>query len=130
MTAIHGPLGFTDLDPEGMLIEGFNELGTLATIYNYDYYPAHMEKLGYKKDTDWLEYEICVPSQPNEKIARIAEIALRRNRLKILNAKSKKQLLPYAQQLFQLIDETYNNLYGVVPLSKKQVASYIKQYFG
>ncbi len=67
MTAVHGPLGFTDLDREGMLIEGFDELGTLATIYNYPYYPQHMERLGYGKDTDWVEYEIQMPEEVDEK---------------------------------------------------------------
>jgi GNAT superfamily N-acetyltransferase len=130
MTAVHGPLGFTDLDREGMLIEGFSELGTLATIYNHPYYPVHMEKLGYSKDIDWMEYEMTVPAEPNETIARIADIALRRYKLKLLDARRKKQLLAYAGDLFQLIDDEYKKLYGVVPLTRKQVDSYIKQYFG
>ena len=130
MTAVHGPLGFTDLDREGMLVEGFDELGTLATNYNHPYYPVHMEKLGYVKDTDWVEYELYVPTEPNETIARIANIALRRNNLKLLDFRHKKQLLPYAEDLFRLLDDEYRKLYGVVPLTKKQVDSYIKQYFG
>jgi GNAT superfamily N-acetyltransferase len=130
MTAVHGPLGFTDLDYEGMLIEGFDELGTLATIYNYPYYPEHMVQLGYAKDTDWMEYELPVPEEPNEKVARIAEIALRRNKLRLLNAKKKKELLKYAKDLFHLIDLGYEQLYGVVPLTEKQVNAYVKQYFG
>ena len=130
MTAVHGPLGFTDLDREGMLIEGFDQLGTLATIYNPPYYPVHMENLGYRKDTDWVEYEMTVPPVPDEKIARIADIALRRNKLKLLQVRRKKQLLPYARDLFRLLDDEYRKLYGVVPLTEKQVESYIKQYFG
>jgi hypothetical protein len=130
MTAVHGPLGFTDLDREGMLIEGFDELGTLATIYNHPYYPVHLEKLGYVKDTDWMEYEMAVPSEPNATIARIADIALRRNKLTLLNVRRKKQLLAYAGDLFHLLDDEYKKLYGVVPLTQKQVNSYIKQYFG
>jgi len=130
MTAVHGPLGFTDFDHEGMLVEGFEELGTLATIYNYAYYVDHMEKMGYKKDTDWIEFELSVPSLPNEKIARIADIVLRRYNLKILKAKNKKELLPYVRELFQLINETYKHLYGVVPLTDKQIQVYTKQYFG
>jgi GNAT superfamily N-acetyltransferase len=130
MTAVHGPLGFTDLDREGMLIEGFDELGTLATIYNHPYYPVHLEKLGYVKDTDWMEYEMAVPSEPNATIARIADIALRRNKLTLLNVRRKKQLLAYAGDLFHLLDDEYKKLYGVVPLTQKQMDSYIKQYFG
>ena len=130
MTAVHGPLGFTDLDQEGMLIEGFEELGTLATIYNYPYYPEHMEKRGYKKDTDWVEYELPVPEEPNEKVSRIAEIVMRRNKLSKLEARHKRDVLPYAKELFDLIDEAYAHLYGVVPLTEKQVDAYVKQYFG
>jgi GNAT superfamily N-acetyltransferase len=130
MTAIHGPLGFTDLDREGMLVEGFNELATLATIYNHPYYPKHLEKLGYTKDTDWVEYELTVPPEPNETIARIADIALRRNKLHILELHNKKEILKYGKELFQLLDDEYSHLYGTVPLTEKQVEAYIDQYFG
>jgi len=130
MTAVHGPLGFTDLDREGMLVEGFDELATLATVYNYPYYPVHMEKLGYTKDTDWMEYEMTVPPEPNETIARIADIALRRNKLHLLDVRSKKEMLPYARELFQILDDEYAHLYGFVPLTEKQVTAYIDQYFG
>jgi hypothetical protein len=130
MQAVHGPLGFTDLDREGMLVEGFDELATLATTYNYPYYPRHMETLGYTKDIDWVEYEIAVPREPNETIARIADIALRRNKLHLLEAKNKKELLPHAHELFELIDDEYAHLYGVTPLNEKQVNAYIDQYFG
>jgi len=130
MTAVHGPLGFTDMDREGMLVEGFDELGTLATNYNYPYYPVHMEKMGYVKDTDWVEYELNVPPEPNETISRIAQIVQRRHKLKTLNVRNKKGLLAYAKALFQLIDDEYRHLYGVVPLTEKQVNNYIKQYFG
>lgn len=130
MKAVHGPLGFTDLDNEGMLIEGFDEVGTLATLYNFHYYPEHLAKLGYTKDIDWVEYEIDVPSEPNEKIERIADIALRRNNLTLLKLKNKKELRGYAEDVFDVLDETYAQLYGVVPLSEKQVQAYINQYFG
>jgi GNAT superfamily N-acetyltransferase len=130
MLAVHGPLGFTDLDREGMLIEGFNELGTLATIYNYPYYAEHLEKLGYAKDTDWVEYEISAPEGPNETIARIADLAMRRNKIKILELRNKKELLSYGKQIFELIDDEYKHLYGTVPLTARQVDAYIDQYFG
>ena len=130
MTTVHGPLGFSDMDREGMLVEGFDELATMITIYNHAYYPVHMEKLGYAKDTDWMEYELSVPSKPNETIARIADISLRRNKLKLLEATNKKQLLGYAKELFHLLDDEYKHLYGVVPLTEKQVKAYIDQYFG
>ncbi len=130
MEAVHGPLGFTDLDPEGMLIEGFNELGTMALIYNHAYYPEHLKKLGYQKEVDWLEYEILVPETPIEKISRAAEIVLKRNNLHVLEAKRKKDLLAYTEELFDLLEQEYGQLFGTVPLSKKQVNAYIDQYFG
>lgn len=130
MTAIHGPLGFTDLDPEGMLVDGFDEPGTMVTIYNYPYYRLHLEKQGYNKDIDWVEYEIRVPSEPNETISRVANIALRRNKLKLLGVRNKKDLLPYAAELFQILDEAYEHLYGYVPLTPKQAQMYTKEYFG
>ena len=129
LTAVHGPLGFTDMDREGLLVEGFNQLGTLATYYNHPYYSAHLEKLGYSKDTDWVEYEISLPNEPIEKIARAAEIILRRNNLKLLEVNNKKDLLAYADELFQILNDEYAHLYGVVPLTERQVQHYIKQYF-
>lgn len=130
LSAVHGPLGFTDMDREGMLVEGFDELGTMATIYNFPYYPVHMERLGYKKDADWMEYEISVPSAPNETIARVAEIALRRNHVRLLQARNKNELLKYAVQLFDLLNDAYQHLYSYVPLTRRQIDAYVKQYFG
>ncbi|MDO9546507.1 MAG: GNAT family N-acetyltransferase [Pelolinea sp.] len=130
LEAVHGPLGFTDLDREGMLVEGFNELGTLATFYNYAYYPKHMQTAGYVKDTDWVEYEIQMPEEPDEKITRLAETLLRRYDLRLLTFKKKKDMLRYANAVFDLLDEAYSHLYGVTPLTRRQVDAYIKQYFG
>ena len=130
LTAVHGPLGFTDMDREGMLVEGFNELATLATYYNHPYYPAHMESLGYTKDTDWVEYEISMPAEPDEKIARMAAIVAKRNKLRLLELKNKKELLSHAKELFRLLEDEYKQLYGTVPLTPKQVDAYIAQYFG
>lgn len=130
MDAVHGPLGFTDLDYEGMLIEGFGELGTLATIYNFPYYPDHLDQLGYTKDIDWVEFEVVPTPKTPERLERIADVAMRRLHLHVLQAKKKKHLVPYIPQIFELIDEAYRELYGVVPLSPKQVAYYTKMYFG
>jgi GNAT superfamily N-acetyltransferase len=130
MAAVHGPLGFTDMDREGMLVEGFDELATMATYYNHPYYPAHLEKLGYIKDIDWVEYEISMPPKPDERIARMADIVQRRNKLHMAELKNKKELLSYAHELFALLEEEYKKLYGTVPLTKRQVDSYINQYFG
>ncbi len=129
MPAVHGPLGFTDMDREGMLVEGFDEPGTLATIYNYPYYPQHLERLGYGKDTDWLEYEISLPDELPASVAKLSEILQRRYQLRLLEARSKKELLSYAGELFQLLNEAYEHLYGVTPLTPRQIQAYIRQYF-
>lgn len=128
MIAVHGPLGFTDMDHEGMLIEGFNELGTMAAIYNYPYYPVHTDKHGYQKDTDWLEFQIKVPKSIPEKALRVAQIAMQRRKLHMLEARKAKDFLPYAHQIFEMINQTFENLYSFVPLSDKQIDMYVKQY--
>jgi len=130
MAAVHGPLGFTDLDNEGMLVEGFDELGTLATIYNYPYYPEHLEKLGYKKDADWLEFQATVPDEIPDKIERLAQQIMKKANLRLLKVKKRKELLAYTDQMFDVLDNAYSVLYGVVPLTRKQVEYYVKQYFG
>jgi GNAT superfamily N-acetyltransferase len=130
MEAVHGPLGFTNMDHAGMLVDGFDELATMATIYNHPYYPQHLEQLGYGKDTDWVEYEILGPFEPVEQIARIARISLKRNKLRLLHTSDKKELIPYAWQLFQLYNEAYRQLYGAVPLTERQIDAYIEQYLG
>lgn len=128
--SIHGPLGFTDMDPEGMLIEGFEEIPTIATIYNYPYYSVHAEKYGYKKDIDWLEYELVPPKDIPEKVERIAKAVFERYHLKMLEVKKAKDLLPYAHEIFHVLNKAYENIYGFVPLSEKQIDLYVKQYFG
>lgn len=130
MEALHGPLGFTDMDKEGMLIEGFTELGTIATIYNHPYYQKLTEKAGYKKDTDWVEFEIkpaevVIP----EKHQRIADIVKQKYGLRVVQFKKSKEILPYAPQIFQVLNEAFAPLYGFTPLTDKQVKHYIKMYF-
>jgi GNAT superfamily N-acetyltransferase len=129
LTAIHGPLGFSDLDREGMLIEGFEQLGTLATLYNYPYYPQHLLQLGFKKDIDWVEYLICVPDELDPKISRAAEIVLKRNNLIKPSFQSKHEILDYAPQIFELINGEYSHLYGAVPLSDDEIKHYVQAYF-
>lgn len=129
MTEIQGPLGFTDLDAEGMLIEGYDRISTMATIYNYPYYPKHMERLGYEKDTDWIELLIKVPEKVPEKIERIANMVAKRFGLKARKFKSNRELeRMYGKEIFELINKCYAPLYGFSPLSKKQIEQYIKMY--
>jgi hypothetical protein len=130
MEEIHGPLGFTDFDYEGMLIEGFNEEGTLATIYNHPYYPEHMTRMGYTKEVDWVEYEITVPDRIPEKVERLTEVIKQRLKIKVFDAKKGKDFLPYGKDVFHMFNDAYKNLFGFVPLSEKQIDIYIKQYLG
>jgi hypothetical protein len=130
MFHIHGPLGFTDMDGEGVLVEGFEETSTLGALYNHPYYQRHIERLGYSKDTDWIEYEATMHGEIPEKVARLAEIALKRNNLRVLNARKAKELLPYAKKIFHVLNDAYKDLYGFVELSEKQIDMYVKQYFG
>lgn len=129
MEHIQGPLGFTDFDAEGMLIEGFDQLGTMASIYNYPYYPQHMEKLGYEKDADWVEYKIYIPDAIPEKHQRISDLIQRKYNLKIKKYTSSKAIAKdYGQAIFELMNEAYSPLYGFSPLSQGQIRQYIKMY--
>lgn len=131
MTKIVGPMGFSDMDHEGMLIEGFDELGTMATIYNYPYYPRHMERMGYVKDADWLEYRMTVPDAVPDKYMRIAEIVRKKYNLRVLKFTSRKKIKEqYGHALFNLINEAYDGLYGYSPLTERQINYYINMYLG
>lgn len=126
-----GPLGFTDMDKEGMLIEGFDELGTYATYYNKPYYPRIMAELGYVKDVDWIEFNVKTPTEIPEKIKRVQQLISKRTGVRVADWKSKKEIVAkYADDIFELIDEAYSHLYGTVPLTEAQVKFYIKTYLG
>ena len=129
MQQIVGPLGFTDFDPEGMLVEGFDRESTMALIYNHPYYPEHMKKLGYTKETGWLEFRITIPREVPERHQRLSEIVLNRYNLK-LRKLTRKQIIKenYGQKVFKLINETYCILYGYSLLSEKQIDAYVDQY--
>ena len=131
MTSIVGPLGFTDMDPEGMLTWGFDQLGTMATLYNYDYYPKHMDKLGnWEKDNDYVEYRLDVPETAPEKYTKIAEMVEKRYNLHARKL-TKKEIFEggYGKKLFDLINVTYAHLYGFSELTDRQIDQYVKMYF-
>ena len=129
MTQIVGPLGFTDFDPEGMLVEGFDRLSTMALIYNHPYYPEHMKKLGYYKETGWLEYRITIPTEVPERHRRLAELVKERNNL-TLRKLTRRQIRKenYGVKLFNLINDTYCKLYGYSLLSDRQIEQYVDLY--
>lgn len=129
MTHIVGPLGFTDMDAEGMLVEGFDQLGTMATIYNYPYYPQHIERLGFTKDADWVEYKIYIPDAIPDKHKRISDLIQRKYNLKIKKYTSSRKIArDYGQAIFELINEAYTPLYGYSALTQRQIDQYVKMY--
>lgn len=129
MTEIVGPMGFTDLDQEGMLIEGFEEIGTMATIYNYPYYADHMERMGFGKEVDWIEFRMTVPDSVPEKYSRIAEIVAKRFGLRTVKYSSRKKIkADYGQEIFEVVNKAYADLYGFSPLTPRQIQHYIDVY--
>lgn len=134
MTKLVGPLGFTDMDPEGMLVEGFDQLSTMATIYNYPYYPEHMDKLGMEKEVGWVERKVTVPTPGHhandEKYFRVAKIAQDRFHLKVRKFKSFEEIKKggYVDKIFNVINKAYAPLYGFSQLSERQVDTYANNY--
>ncbi len=133
MTQMVGPLGFTDLDPEGMLIEGFDQLGTMSTIYNYDYYPRHMEQLGgWEKDNDYVEYKLIVPKgDMPEKYQKIARMVMKRYNLHPTHPK-RSQIMGKEQigrKVLDVINKSYQNIYGFSQMTEAQIDEYLKMYF-
>ena len=121
MNAVHGPIGFTNFDYAGLLIEGFDQLGTFATIYNYPYYPLFIERAGYQKDVDWVEYKIKLPAVLPEKLEKIAAIVQKRHQFCVVKMATTKDILSYSKDIFRLINSAYSGLYGMVALSEKQI---------
>ncbi len=132
MEDVVGPLGFTDMDPEGMLVWGFDQLGTMPTIYNYAYYPEHIEALeGFEVDNKYVEFKIMVPNEVPEKYAKIAMMIEKRYNLHVRKL-TKKDIFQggMGQKIFDLINDTYKDLYGYSELSQKQIDQLIKSYLG
>ena len=132
MEDVVGPLGFTDMDPEGMLVWGFDQLGTMPTIYNYAYYPEHIEALeGFVVDNKYVEFKIMVPDEVPEKYAKIAMMIEKRYNLHVRKL-TKKDVFQggMGQKIFDLINDTYKDLYGYSELSQKQIDQLIKSYLG
>ena len=129
MEHLTGPLSFTDMDPEGMLVEGFDRVGTSGGIYNYPYYPKHMERLGFVKDADWIEMLITIPKEIPEKMDRISNIVADRYNLETIKYTDRKKLVAdYGDAIFKLINVAYDDIFGYSPLSDKQIQHYIKMY--
>ena len=129
MEHLTGPLSFTDMDPEGMLVEGFDRVGTSGGIYNYPYYPEHMDRLGFVKDADWIELLITIPKEIPEKMKRISDLVSQRYNLTTIKYTNRKKLVAdYGDAIFKLINVAYDEIFGYSPLSDKQIKHYIKMY--
>lgn len=129
MNIIHGPMGYNDLDREGLLIEGFDQLSTFEEQYNYDYYPTLIEKYGFKKEVDWVEYRLFCPKEPDPRVERLADVVSKRYGLTLEQPKNpKKYINENKQGLFKILDDAYSPLYGVVPFSDKVKDAIISQF--
>lgn len=130
MNEVCGPLGYTDLDREGLLIDGFEENSTFEEQYNYDYYPRLVEAAGYKKDVDWLEYNLTMPEKRNEMLSRVANRALELNKLHIAdtNMSKKAYIEKYRDGFFDCLFECYRHLYGTVDIPKEAQDELISQF--
>lgn len=127
-TSIMGPIGFHDLDHEGMLVEGFDELNMSITFYNHPYYLTHMKNLGLVKDIDWVEYQIQVPNEADPRIEKLCNRILERNNFTLVTYKKRKDLLDDANEAMKLIDTAFSHLYGTVPLTDKVIKQMIDGY--
>ncbi len=139
MDKIVGPLGFTDMDPEGMLTDGYDQLSTMSTIYNYPYYVSHMERLGFGKEVDWVERKVIVPTKDHahdansERYLRVAEMSAKRYNLHIRKFKSHREVLQadggqYIQKVFNIVNKAYAPLYGYSEMNERQIQQYADTY--
>ena len=137
MSKIVGPLGFTDMDPEGMLTDGYDQLSTMSTIYNYPYYVDHMVHLGFGKEVDWVERKVMVPTAGHtadmQKYFRVAELSMKRYKLHMRHFKNAKEVLAadggkYVQKVFNIVNQAYANLYGYSQMNERQIQQYADTY--
>ena len=128
-TMMEGPFGLTTFEPSAVLVEGFEELPTAASTYNYPYYGSHLEACGYEKEVDYLEFHIRLEPEPNPRVEKIAKYILKKKGLRLVRAEGREDLLKYAGEVFGLINETYSDLHGFVPLTDGQIRFLTKKYF-
>lgn len=124
----NGPIGFNDLDKQGLLVDGFDIEGMFITNYNFPYHMEHLEKLGFVKDVDWVEYRVQIPTELNPRIIKLSEQILQRNQYSIKKFKNKKELKPYLYKIFDVYNQAFAPLHGVVELMQKQIDQYVEQY--
>lgn len=126
---IEGPMGFTNLDKAGMLVMGFDKLATMIGLYNFAYYPEHLEKLGLIKEKEWVEFEMDFPTVLSEKVRKFSALIAEKYKLKVIDFKHKSEILPLVEPMFKLLDQTYNSLSTYTPISEEQIKTYKEKYF-
>ena len=129
ISKIEGPMGFTNLDKAGMLTKGFDKLATMIGIYNFDYYPKHMEQLGLVKEKEWVEFEINFPDTLPDKVEKFSKLIAEKYELELVKFKAKKDILPLVDSMFKLLDDTYKNLSTYTPITEEQIKHYKEKYF-
>lgn len=128
MEKIHGPIGMTNFDPCGILVEGFEETATASSVYNFPYYSKHIDKLNFTKENDWIEFKIPVPDKTPEQLHRISDMVKRRYNLQVIKPRKSEDLVKYGKEIFHLFNEAYKGLYAVLEFTDKQIDYYIKKY--
>ena len=129
ISKIEGPMGFTNLDKAGMLTKGFDKLATMIGIYNFDYYPKHMEQQGLVKEKEWVEFEINFPDTLPDKVEKFSKLIAEKYELELVKFKAKKDILPLVDSMFKLLDDTYKNLSTYTPITEEQIKHYKEKYF-
>lgn len=129
MNLIHGPIGFSDLDKQGMLVEGFDRPDTSITLYNAPYYPQFLEQLGYAKEADWIEFQLRPSEETTKKLERLSSKVCSMFGIRVLPTHSLKDIQPYVQDIFDLLNNAYNKLYGYTPLTPEMQQYYYNEYF-
>lgn len=128
MKYIEGPMGFSNMDKAGMLTKGFDHIATMIGLYNFEYYPTHLTELGFKPEAEWIEYLLDLKFYNKEKIDKMSTIVKNRYRVKVLEFDSIKELMPYVDEMFALLNKTYADLQSFVPIQPFQVEHYKKKY--
>jgi GNAT superfamily N-acetyltransferase len=128
LTFIDGPVGFSNMDKAGMLVMGFDRLNNMTTLYNYDYYPKHLEELGFERNANWVEYEIDVPTEVPDKVKKFAKLVLKRFGLTLLDYKTTGEMVTRADDMFDLINRSFKDLQSFVPIQQYQVDIYKEKY--
>ena len=126
---MEGPVGFSNMEKAGILTKGFEEMNTMITWYHYPYYAEHFEKLGFEKQATWVEFRLHNPAKPAEKVIKFASLIKKRYSLRVIRFNNKKEILPYVDEMFDLLNKTYNSLQTFVPVQQYQIDHYKEKYF-